>query len=261
VNVGLIGAGHIARALAEGWSRADVPGPPALIFFDVDAARARALATATHGIAVATAAELVATADLVIVAVRPRQVEGVLRDIGGSLGERPVVSVAAGVSLARLRAALPSAARVARVMPNIAAALGLGAFMVVPGTLGTRVGDIEALFALAGDVVEVEEALFDVATAVVGCMPGIISHLVEAFARAGVAHGLAKDVAVKLAISGVHGAAAIVAREGDPAAVLAAAATPGGMTAAAVEKLEERELALIVRDAVAAAIARAKELA
>jgi pyrroline-5-carboxylate reductase len=169
--------------------------------------------------------------------------------------------VAAGVSLGRLQAALPSGARIARVMPNIAAALGLGTFMVVPGTLGTGVGDVETLFALAGDVVEVEEALFDVATAVAGCMPGIIGHLVEAFARAGVDHGLAEDVAVKLAISGVHGAAAIVAREGDPAAVLAAAATPGGMTAAAVEKLEERELALTVHDAVAAAVARAKELA
>jgi pyrroline-5-carboxylate reductase len=76
-----------------------------------------------------------------------------------------------------------------------------------------------------------------------------------------VAYGLAEDMAVRLAISGVHGAAAIVAREGEPAAVLAAAATPGGMTAAAVEKLEERELALTVKMAVAAASARAKELA
>ena len=118
-----------------------------------------------------------------------------------------------------------------------------------------------ALFALAGAVVEVEESLFDAATAVAGCMPGMIGHLVEAFVAAGVAHGLSRDVAARLAIAGVHGAAAIVAREGDPSAVVAATATPGGMTAAAVEALEERELALTVNVAVAAAIARAKELA
>lgn len=261
MNVGLIGAGHIARALAEGWSRPDVPGPPSLVFFDVDAAKARELAAATGGGAAATAAELVAEADLVIVAVRPQHLEGVLQDIGAALGERPVVSVAAGVTLARLQAALPTGTRVARVMPNVAAALGLGVFMLVPGTLGPGVVEVGDLFALAGDVVEIDETLFDAATAVAGCMPGIIAYLVEAFAAAGVAHGLAEDVAVQLAISGVHGAAAIVAREGDPAAVVAAAATPGGMTAAEVETLEERELALTINDAVAAAIARAKELA
>ena len=261
MNVGLIGAGHIARALAEGWSRPDDPGPPSLIFCDVDAAKAGELAAATGGAAAATPTALVAASDLVIVAVRPQHVEAVLLDIGASLGERPVVSVAAGVSLARLQASLPAGARVARVMPNVAAALGQGLFILVPGTLGQRGVEVEDLFALAGDVVEVEEALFDAATAVAGCMPGIIAYLVEAFAAAGVAHGLAEDVAVKLAVSGVHGAAAIVARAGDPAAVLTAAATPGGMTAAAVETLEARGLALTVDHAVAAAIVRAKELA
>jgi pyrroline-5-carboxylate reductase len=261
VNVGLIGAGHIAHALAEGWSRPGVPGAPSLSFFDVDAAKARELAAACGGTAAVTAAVLVTAADLVIVAVRPQQVEDVLKGVRAAVGERAVVSVAAGVTLARLQAALPSGARVARVMPNVAAALGQGLFMLVPGTLGEGVAQVEGLFALAGDVVEVEEALFDAATAVAGCMPGIIAHLVAAFAAAGVAHGLAEDVAVQLAISGVYGAAAIVAREGDPATVLAAAATPGGMTAAAVDMLEERGLALTVDHAVAAAVARAKELA
>ena len=91
-------------------------------------------------------------------------------------------------------------------------------------------------------------------------MPGMIAFIVEAFAAAAVAHGLNEDVAMLLAVSGVHGAAAMVASEGDAAAVIAAAATPGGMTAAAVEMFEERELALTVNQAVAAAVARAQEL-
>jgi len=261
VNVGLVGAGHIARALAEGWTRSDVSAPPSLVFFDVDSAAARHLAVATAGAAAGTAVELVAASDLVIVAVRPQDVEGVLQDIGAAVGERPIISVAAGVTLARLQAALPKGTHVARVMPNVAAALGLGVFLFVPGTLGPGVGEVEDLFALSGEVVEVDEALFDAATAVAGCMPGILAYLVEAFAATGATRGLSHDVAVRLSISGVHGAAAIIAREGDPAAVIAAAATPGGMTAAAVEKLEESGVALAIDVAVAAAVARAQRLA
>jgi len=261
VNVGLIGAGHIARALAEGWSRPAVLGAPSLVFFDVDTDKARELAAATGGAAAATAAELLAEADVVIVAVRPQHVEGVLQAMDAALDARMVVSVAAGVSQARLAASLPSGARVGRVMPNVAAALGQGLFLLVPGTLGPGVAAVEALFALAGDVVEVDEALFDAATAVAGCMPGVIAYLVEAFAAAGVARGLPGNVALQLAVSGVHGAAAIVAREGEPAAVLAAAATPGGMTAAMVEALAAHDVALAVDAAVAAAVARAQMLA
>jgi len=68
-------------------------------------------------------------------------------------------------------------------------------------------------------------------------------------------------VSVRLAVAGVHGAAALIAREGDPAAVTAAAATPGGMTAAGIEALEDHRVAAAVRAAIAAATARAAELA
>ena len=146
-------------------------------------------------------------------------------------------------------------------MPNIAAALGLGTFLLVPGTLGPHVAEARRLFGLAGEVVEVDEGLFDAATAIAGCMPGVLARFVGAFADAGREHGIDADVAVRLAVSGVYGAAAIIAREGDPAAVVTATATPGGMTAAAIDALEERELHLVVHAAVAAATAHAKELA
>ena len=259
--VGLIGAGHIAHALAEGWSRPGLSGAPQLLFHDVDAVRAADLAASCGGAVAADLAGLVTAADLVLVAVRPQHVGAVLAAVAPLLGERPLISVAAGVTLERLCAGLAPGARVARVMPNIAAALGLGTFLLVPGTLGPHLAQVERLFGLAGEVVEVDEGLFDAATAISGCMPGVLARLVSAFADAGHEHGLATDVAVRLAVSGVHGAAALIAREGDPAAVVTATATPGGMTAAAIDALEERELHLVVHAAVAAATARAKELA
>ena len=259
--VGFIGAGHIAHALAEGWSRPGLPDAPALLYFDVDAGRAAGLAAACGGAVAADAGALVEAADIVLVCVRPQHVAEVLYGVGPRLGRTPVVSVAAGVTLEKVRAALPAGVRAARVMPNIAAALGLGTFLLVPGTLGDARAPVESLFALAGEVVELDERHFDAATSIAGCMPGMLGRLVVAFTAAGVEHGLAPEVAERLAVSGVHGAAAVIAREGDPAAVVTATATPGGMTAAAIEALEGRDLAAAVHAAVAAATARARELA
>ena len=260
MNVGFIGCGHIARALAEGWSRRGLHGAPTLVFYDIDTGRAERLAAVCDGQAVPTAAALVAASDLVIVAVRPQHVVDVLDGIGKLLGDRPLVSVAAGVPLARLRDALPAGVKVGRVMPNVAAALGLGVFLLVPGSLNGREPEVAQLFALAGEVVEMDEDAFDAGTAVAGCMPGMLAYLVTAFAAAGREAGVPADVSVWLAVAGVHGAAALIAREGDPAAVVAAAATPGGMTAAGIEALEDHRVATAVQAAIAAATARAAEL-
>lgn len=259
--VGFIGAGHITHALAEGWTRPGLASPPGLSFFDVVPERAAELAAACGGAAADGLDDLVTGSDLVVVAVRPQHVEDVLHRLAPLLGERPLVSVAAGVSLARLLAALPRGSHAARVMPNVAAALGLGVFLLVPGTLGDDRVAVERLFASAGEMLEVEEDLFDVATAVGGCMPGILARLVSAFADAGSRLGLAPDVAVRLAVAGTHGAAAMIARAGDPALVLAAASTPGGMTRAAIDTLEDHAVQAAVHAAVAAASARATELA
>jgi pyrroline-5-carboxylate reductase len=260
VRVGCIGAGHIARALGQGWSRPEISDPPQLTYLDVSAEAATRAAADTGASLAASLPDLMAASDVVLVAVRPQHVAGVLADAGPLLGDRPLVSVAAGVPLAELRAALPADARVARVMPNVAAALGLGVFLFVPGTLAERTAEVAGLFALTGEVVELDEQDFDSATAVAGCMPGILALLVRDFGRAAERRGLAPDVAGRLAIAGVHGAAAVIAREGDPAAVIASAATPGGMTAAAIAALEERDIAEAVALAVHAAAERAKEL-
>ena len=261
MNVGFVGAGHIARAMAEGWSRPGLVGRPRLAFADVAPERAAEAAAASGGEMSASLSHLVAGSDVVIVAVRPQQVQGVLADIAPLLGDRFLVSVAAGVSLARLQAALPPGARAGRVMPNVAAALGLGVFLFVPGTLGDGTAPVRELLESAGVVVELPEEQFDLATAVAGCMPGLLARIVTAFAAAGVAGGLDPVVANDLAVAGVHGAAAIIAREGDPDVVSAAAATPGGMTAAGIAALEDAGVAAAVRDAVAAAAGRARGLA
>jgi len=261
VRVGCVGAGHIARALGQGWSRPEIADSPQLTYLDISAEAAARASADTGASLAASLPELIEASDVVVVAVRPQHVAGVLAEAGPLLGDRPLVSVAAGVPLADLRAALPPGARVARVMPNVAAALGLGVFLFVPGSLTDRdTAEVGGLFALAGEVVELDETHFDSATAVAGCMPGMLAMLVRDFGRAAERRGLAPEVARRLAIAGVHGAAAVIAREGDPDAVVASAATPGGMTAAAITALEERDIAEALALAVDAAAERAKEL-
>jgi pyrroline-5-carboxylate reductase len=260
--LGILGAGRIATALAEGWARV-TPGyrRPALRFYDPVAERATRLAEATGGEALPSPADLVAAADLVIVAVRPEDVEPLLKSMAGLLGERGLVSVAAGVSLSRLGAALPPGAKVGRLMPSVAARLGLSVSLFEPGTLGDLVDPTRAVFEALGSTVEVDEALFDVATAVAGCMPGYAAYLALAFAEAGVHGGLDPRTAELLALSALSSATAAVADSGDPQGVAAEAATPGGMTAAGLQAFAEHDLRGAVLAAVAAAAARAKELA
>jgi pyrroline-5-carboxylate reductase len=260
MRVGFIGAGHIARALGQGWSRRGLDHPPELTYLDVSVESAAGAAGDTGAAVAESLVDLIQASDIVVVAVRPQHVAGVLAEAAPLLGARALVSVAAGVSLDELRAPLPADAHVGRVMPNVAAALGLGVFLFVPGTLGALEHATAELFRLAGDVVVLDEKHFDSATAVAGCMPGILAMLVRDFAHAAERRGVDADVARRLAIAGVHGAAAVIAREGDPDAVIASAATPGGMTAAAITAFEERDIADAVAMAVHAAAERAKEL-
>ena len=259
MRVALIGAGHIARALAEGWRRA--PAPPALVAYDVVPEAAAALAAATGAEVAASAAAAAEAADVVVVAVRPPQVASALAALRDALGARPLVSLAAGVPVARLTAALPHGARVGRAMPSVSARLRLGATLVVAGTLGEALAGVRDLFRLVGAVFDLDEGSLDAATAVSGCLPGVVARLAAGLTAAAVAEGVPADVAGPLVRSALHGAAAVVDDEGDPERVLTAAATPGGMTAAAVEALAAAGIDAALRAAVRAAAARAAALA
>ena len=144
-------------------------------------------------------------------------------------------------------------------MPNVAAAVGMGVFLVVRGTLD-EAGEAAVcdLFGLAGLVVRIGEEQFDAATALSGCGPAFAAAFLEAFADAGVAAGLDRELALDLAVGAVDGADGLVARDRDPGGLKRAIATPGGMTAAGLEALEGAGLAAAVHAAVEAAVARVK---
>jgi pyrroline-5-carboxylate reductase len=263
MKVGLLGAGRIATAFAEGWTRPalDVSRRPALWLFDVVVDRARELAGRTGGRVADSPGELVRTVDIVMMAVEPSAVPGVLDAIAADLGETPLVSLAAFVRLERLRAPLSPTARVGRVMPNVAAAQGRAVLLFVSGTLGDAQADVRAVIEPLGTVVPIMEDVFDLHTAVSGCGPGFMAYFAEALERAAVAAGVPADTARLLVAESAAGIGLVIGARGDAGAVRETIVTPGGMTGAGIGVLADGGLEVLVAEAVSAAAARAKEQA
>jgi pyrroline-5-carboxylate reductase len=220
---------------------------------------------ASHDVrAVADAHEVVPDAEVVMLAVKPQVIDTALAHISADI--RPgtlVVSIAAGVSTARLESLVPDGTPVVRVMPNTPAMVGEGMAVVSGGLSATaeHVERVRSLFESVGDAVVLDERYQDAATAISGSGPAYVAIFIDALAAAGVRQGLARDVAQRLAVQTLRGTAALLARSGmHPAELVDAVASPGGTTIAAVEALEAGGLRAAVFDAVAAATARAKEL-
>jgi pyrroline-5-carboxylate reductase len=146
-------------------------------------------------------------------------------------------------------------------MPNVAVAVGNGVLLLAPGTLGDDVGGVEEVFGLVGEVVTVDEALFDAATALSGCGPGFTALFLAALEKGGRAAGLDAGTAHRLAAGAVAGAAALAELEPDPEAIVRAVCSPGGMTAAGIAVLEDGRVPQSVAAAVLAAVAQASRLA
>lgn len=260
MRVGLLGCGHIAHALAAGWTRPALAQSqrPALLGYDIRAEVAEHLRQ-TSGVAVcATPNELVAAADVVVVAVRPLEVQGALAGVAADLNDRPLISLAAGVTISSLLSWLPPDSRVGRVIPNVAAAHGSGLLVWAGGTLGEASASVRSLWSLLGEVIDVPEHLFDEATVVASCGPGFAALFIEAFEEAGVAVGLDWQTAMQLALGAVAGTVELVRSSGETGGVRRSVSTPGGMTIAGIEQLELAGLRPALMAAVRAAVARAR---
>jgi pyrroline-5-carboxylate reductase len=203
-------------------------------------------------------------ADVVVLAVKPKDVDGVCRDLAGVLAQSAlVVSVAAGITTAFLAERLPEGTRVVRVMPNTPAVIGRGIAALSAGGAATD-GDLDVvaeLLAGTGTTVRVDEDMQDVVTAVSGSGPAYVFYLLEAMRDAGVAGGLDPDLALTLARHTVAGAAELALTSYDDPAVLRERVTsPGGTTLAAITELDEREVRAAVGSAIRKAWERATEL-
>lgn len=216
-----------------------------------------------HGVEVTDNAVAVRGADIVLVVVKPQDVEAVLAEIAADVtADTTVVSLAAGIRIATYEAALAGVG-IVRAMPNTPALIGEGMFGVSPNAAvpAERLEQVVSLLSTGGRVVVVPEDAQDAVTAVSGSGPAYVFYLAEAMIAAGIDLGLDPDVARTLATQTVLGSARLLAESDETADELRRRVTsPNGTTHAAITTFDERGVRSGIEDGVRAAAARSAEL-
>jgi len=261
-TLAVIGGGRMGEAIVGGLVAKGTVAATRITVADPSEDRRRALAAA-HGVKTAETGVDTLPADVVLLAVKPQVIDGVLASLGPGIQGALVVSIAAGITTARLESALPAGTPVVRVMPNTPALVGEGMAVVSGGSEASpaQVALVSALFGSIGEVVELEERYQNAATAISGSGPAYFALVIDALARAGVRQGLSRDIAERLALKTMGGTAALLdATRDHPEKLIDAVSSPGGTTIAALEALERGGVRSAFFEAVAANIARAKEL-
>ncbi len=254
----------MATALARGLITADFTEPEAVIAADPFESSRVQFAEATGARTTEENTDVLDVSEIIFLAVKPQAMAGVLSEITRHLDERHlVVSIAAGVSLETLTAALGDSCRIVRVMPNTPCLVGASAsgFSIGASASADDARLVKDLLSTVGIAVEVPERLLDAVTGLSGSGPAYVYQVIEALSDGGVRAGLPRDVATQLAAQTVLGAARMVLETGEHPGVLKDAVTsPGGTTIAGLHALENAGLRAALMNAVAAATARSVEL-
>jgi pyrroline-5-carboxylate reductase len=263
-KIAIIGCGNMGEALLAGLLADGLATPADLWVTDVVPERLTALRT-RYGIRTGhDNAEAASWADVVVLAVKPQAMDMVLDGLKDRVPERTLlISIAAGIPLARIAARLGGVRKLVRVMPNTPALVRAGASAVgvsLSGSSDERALAIR-LFEAVGTVVTVEERLMDAVTGLSGSGPGYVFQIIEALADGGVKMGLPRETALTLAAHTVLGAAKLLIETGDhPGQLKDKVASPGGTTMTGLHVLEAGGVRAALIAAVEAAAKRSEEL-
>ncbi|HEY5044450.1 MAG TPA: pyrroline-5-carboxylate reductase [Solirubrobacteraceae bacterium] len=246
MDIGLIGAGNMARALARGWNR------PVLVA-DPVGERAQALVAEVGGEALATNAAVAERADLVVLCHKPAQLENVAREVAPAA--KAIASILAATSLSALHDAYPERP-VYRFIPSLPVEVRQGAVVqAAPEREDALDAAVSELFAELGTLVVLPDALVDVAMGLMSCAPAYVALVAEAQIDAGVRHGIPAAQGAALVVQTLAGTAELLRRrEYDTVAVRREVSSPGGLTARGLDALERGGLRAAFSDALDAVL-------
>jgi len=228
MQVGFIGSGNMAGALARGW------GDP-ILATDGGSGRARALVGELGGEVVGSNRELAERAELLILAHKPAQLEEVAKEAGDA-ARGVVVSIVAGAGVADVGALYPHAT-VFRVLPNLPVALRQGVLLFALSD-DLRAAAVKELFARVGTVVEIPEKLMRVGNSISGVGPAYWALLAEAWTDSAIRHGMPAAQAATLVRETMAGTAALL-NQTDTLTLRRGVTSPGGSTARGLNALEQ----------------------
>lgn len=254
----------MATALARGLIESGFSAADEICASDVVEGARQAFARETGAAVLTDNAAVVARSGVIVLAVKPQSMTGVLDELRPLLKpSHLVISIAAGVTLSALSTALGEHVRLVRVMPNTPCLVGQGAsgFAVARTATSDDAAFTQALLATVGLAVQVPESLLDAVTGLSGSGPAYAFAMIEALSDGGVCAGLPRDVATRLAAQTLLGAAQMVLKTGQhPGALKDAVASPGGTTIAGLLELERGGLRGTLMNAVVSATRRSQEL-
>lgn len=263
-TIALLGAGNMGTALLRGildttWGRSTP-----LMASHPRKEKVHELARAYNAKWTLSNLEAAKFGDILILAVKPQIMDRVLAEVKAAVTtSKLVISIAAGVTTKRIEDALGKKIPVVRAMPNVATVVKTGATALTRGTHATdeHVAEARKIFESVGLVVELDEYLMDAVTGLSGTGPMYVFQIIEGLSDAGVRVGLSRDVAAKLTIQTVLGAAKMAQElKQHPGVLKDLVTSPGGTAIAALHSLERNGLRAVLMDAVEAATERSKEL-
>lgn len=259
-TVGFVGAGNMGSALIEGL--VDKNWPTAKIYVHDRKQKKQESAADSYEVQTASSLEeLSRKVELVILCVKPQDLEGVLAEIEGKV--KKVISIAAGVSLQRLRQGLGTATQIIRIMPNTPAQVGAGISFIAPGqAVNEDFLDVtKEIFSAVGRVEVVDESKMNPATALSGSGPAYVFYFLEALQEAGVYLGLDRGTAENAACQTLLGAGKLAEEsEASFSELREAVSSPGGTTVEALKHLEENGVKGKLIEAIHQAKEKAEEL-
>ena len=261
-RIAIIGGGRIGEALLAGLLSA---GWGDIVVTSRRAERVAELAE-RHGVDATTSnRDAVRGAGIVVIAVKPQDIDALLDDIGPVLvPEQTVISVAAAIPTARIEAKIADGVPVVRAMPNAPSTVHEGMAGIAPGAHAgdSQLAVAEDVLSHLGRVVRVAEPAMDAITAVSGSGPAYFALLAEAMIEAGILLGLSREISTTLVVQTMLGTAKQLRDEGmHPVELRESVTSPGGTTIAAIRELEQAGVRAAFLNAIQAAMTRARELA
>lgn len=263
--VGFIGTGNMGEVLIRGLLQSGKVKKTDIIASDVNQDRLK-LMEETYGIRTAASnVDVVTKASIIIIAVKPQNIDDLLDELSHSSHEGHLfISIAAGITTDKLAAKMHHKSGIIRVMPNAPASVLAGIAALYPGRNISPV-DLQravSIFECVGRTVVIRnEALMDVVTGLSGSGPAFVFLVIESLSDAGVQLGISRKESSLLAAQTVYGAAKMLLETGrHPSELKDIVATPGGTTFAGLKMLEKGNFRSTIMDAVEAATARSREL-
>lgn len=262
-DIGFIGAGKMAEAMIGGLIAKGVFTKDQIAAC-APSQKTRDHIEKTYGIKMyQTAAELVDSSNLIVLAVKPKHVNGVFTEENVKIGKgKTLISIVAGLTLDKMNSYVPDAKKI-RVMPNHCCMVLEGAmgYTCDPTMTDSEKEDVKRILSAVGLAVEVPESQMDAVTGIAGSSPAFMYMVIDSMADAGVLNGLSRDQAIKLAAQSMLGAAKMVLETGKhPDQLRDEVCSPGGTTIVGVKILEDLGLRSAMASAVDGTIEKSRQM-